>query len=203
MLGSFANMVQAKQTLTGNNVDVLIGDIKILDRVNKLAPNSNGKVPEIVVVATDEAGACKAYESEATDTPVWPVSFDRFLKMKEKVERKLADSKPPQYCFVKTDSTFTKIEYDKICYVQGMENYVRIYCENKTVLTLSTMKNIETSLAAYHFLRIHRSYIVNLDKVDSIFDYNFQVGKKVLPVGKSYRKSISELIKSTFTFQGR
>jgi DNA-binding LytR/AlgR family response regulator len=162
-----------------------------------------------VFITKDPADANIGFELDAVDCLLQPFSFQRFLKTTEKIERRISaaiqkitatHAQPElQYCFVKTDQNFVKVEFQKICYVEGVENYIRIYCENKTVMALNTMKNIETALSSHHFLRIHRSYIVNLDKVERILNHNFYVGEKVLPIGKSYRKPITDILKQSYT----
>lgn len=198
LFGSFSDTETAKQFMKNNAPDVVLANVNMLkaggfDHIESIQPP-----PEVVMITNNPCDAYLAFENDAADCLVWPVSFDRFLKTTDKIRRRL-DTKPePKYFFVKSDYNFVKIEFDKILYIEGLENYVRICCENKAVLTLSTMKSVEATLASHNFLRIHRSYIVNLDKVDDVLNYNFYIGKKGLPIGRSYRKSITDKLKTSF-----
>ncbi len=199
--GSFGNTENATQYMKYGAPDVVLADVGMLkaggfDHIESIQPP-----PEVVMITDNPCDAHLAVENDVADCLVWPASFERFLKTTDKLRRRIASKPVPRYFFVKSDYNFVKIEFDKIQYIEGLENYVRIYCDNKTVLTLSTMKSIEATLSAHNFMRIHRSYIINLDKVDDMLNYNFYMGKKALPVGRSYRKAISDKLKTSLLFQ--
>lgn len=204
--GSFDNVSDAKVFLENNTTDILFTDTRHKEFIDVHTDSFLPPPPNLVFTTYDAANAQTGFELDAIDCLVKPFTAERILKTMEKIKRRLQtkntrDIVPDAaYCFVKTDHNFTKIEFSKINYVEGLENYVKICCENKTVLALSTMKSIEAALASYHFLRIHRSYLVNLDKVDSVLNYNFYVGDKVLPVGRSYRKTITDTLKQEYPF---
>ena len=206
LTGSFHNIEHAKEYLLNNNTDVLFTDVKTQWFVGVHQDNFKAPPPMLVFTTDEPANAHIGFELDAVDCLLKPLAFERFLKTIDKIERRMAAERQREalagsnadYCFVKTDHNFIKVEFQKILYIEGLENYVRICCENKTVLALNTMKNMEAALAQYNFLRIHRSYLVNLDKVDSVLNYNFYVGDKVLPIGKSYRKIVTDTLKHSY-----
>jgi DNA-binding LytR/AlgR family response regulator len=103
------------------------------------------------------------------------------------------------FLFVKCNQAWVKVQYAEILFIEGLENYVRIHCNEKVIITLTTMKNIEEMLPAPSFLRIHRSYIVNLQHVDSIQNNVVSIKNKNLLVGKSYKKNVAEILRSNST----
>lgn len=99
------------------------------------------------------------------------------------------------FIFARADGGLVKINHSDILYLEGLENYVRIYTKDRMIVGLSTLKSVEDSLPSRFFLRIHRSYIVNLSKVEMVQKHSFRVGNKSLAIGKSYRKIVSEVLK--------
>lgn len=197
--------------LRTHRIDVLFMDIQMpeitgVDLIRSL------KTPPFVVFTTAYPNyAIEGFELDAVDYLLKPISIDRFLravdkicsryenlnKTQEAMKQHVADKK---YFFIKSNQEMLKIEFDKILYIQGMENYVRIYCEdNKNIVSFSTMKNMEEILSPHNFLRIHRSYIVNLGKVDIVRNYVFNIRDKQIVTGKSYKKVISEMMKNHYS----
>jgi len=131
-----------------------------------------------------------------------PVSLDRFKKSVERAEEYFTiknKSEQPQaemnegYMFVKADSKMIKINYEDIWYVEAFADYVKIYTsEDKRIVTLQTMKNMEQSLPADKFARVHRSYIVAINKVMAIGAHEVKVGNKSIPLGKNYKDAFAQ-----------
>ena len=97
------------------------------------------------------------------------------------------------FMFVKADSKMIKINYDEIWYVEAFADYVKIYTsEDKRIVTLQTMKNMEQSLPANKFARVHRSYIVATNKVLAIGAHEVKVGNKNIPLGKNYKDAFAQ-----------
>ena len=117
-----------------------------------------------------------------------PVAIDRFLRAVNKVESIFA---APSFIFVRSGGAMLRVELADILYIEGLENYVRIHFTGRSLIVLSTMKEMEESLPPALFLRIHRSTIVNLAKVEQVRNHLFRVGAQVLAVGKSYRKLVA------------
>jgi DNA-binding LytR/AlgR family response regulator len=198
------------EALRNHKVDVLFMDIQMpeitgIDLIRSL------KKPPFVVFTTAYPGfAIDGFELDAVDYLLKPISIDRFLRSVDKIcsryetQDKGADpakqnSTEKKYFFIKSNQEMLKVEFDKINYIQGMENYVRIFCEDKNVISFSTMKNMEEILSPYNFLRVHRSFIVNLDKVDMVRNYVFNIKDKQIITGKSYKKVVSEVMKSYYS----
>jgi two-component system, LytTR family, response regulator len=128
-----------------------------------------------------------------------PISTDRFLRAINKLfamQSVTKDQEPSMdFLFARAGGGLVKVNHADILYLEGLENYVRIYTKDRMILCLSTLKSIEDSLPSRFFLRIHRCHIVNLSKVEMVQKHSFRVGNKSLAVGKSYRKTVSDVLK--------
>jgi hypothetical protein len=154
------------------------------------------KAPEIPKI--------EGFELNATDYLLKPISFDRFKKAIDRAEEyyefKSKTIQPQSelnegHMFVKADSKMIKINYEDIWYVEAFADYVKIYTsEEKRIVTLQTMKNMEQSLPSHLFARVHRSYIVAIQRVESIGAHEVKVGNKYIPLGKNYKEAFSQMM---------
>jgi DNA-binding LytR/AlgR family response regulator len=211
LVAKCADAMETFSALRKEQVDILFIDIQMpeitgLDFIRSL------KTPPAVIFTTAYPNyAIDGFELDAVDYLLKPIPIDRFLKSINKIFNRLNEpSRHPdtntvshssgrKFFFVKSSQDLIKIDIEKILYVEGLENYVRIHCEEKSIVSFSTMKNMEDILGVHRFLRIHRSYIVNMDKVEVIQNCIFKIRGKELIVGKSYRKNVSELVKSYYS----
>lgn len=163
--------------------------------------------PSIIFTSADANHAYDAFESDAVDYLLKPFSLERFMRAVEKVQvlkchklgRDMDDfqfNNIKKFFFIKSSQDMVKVSYDDILFIEGMENYVKIHCNDRTVISFTTMKNMEELLAPHRFLRIHRSCIINLEKVDAIQNHTFKIKNKELITGKSYKKAVAELLKT-------
>lgn len=203
------NAIETLTALRNNHVDVLFTDIQMPEINGMDLIRSLKKAPLLVLTTAYSSFALESYELDVVDYLLKPISLERFLKTIEKVYTILSKDKDLQpspqflptlnYFFIKSDAGMVRIEYQKILYIEGLENYLKIVCDDKAIVSLNTMKSIEQLLPTNMFLRIHRSIIINLDKVDSIKGSTFKIKNISLHSGKSYRKSIQLALKtSTF-----
>lgn len=205
------NALETFTVLNNNDIDVLFIDIKMpeisgIDFIKSLKVR-----PYVIFTTAYSSFAVEGFELDAIDYLLKPISYERFLKAIEKVFARKKNEKSninlfgqnennhnPGFFFIKSDSGLARIDFDKIHYIEGMENYIRIICDNKTIVSLTTMKSIENLLPDNNFLRIHRSYIVNMNMVDRVWDFNFYINNKAIQVGKSYKKSVQEILKNKY-----
>jgi DNA-binding LytR/AlgR family response regulator len=131
-----------------------------------------------------------------TDYVVKPVSYSRFykavLKVKETYEKKLNGNTEnnDDILFVKKGSVMMRIKKSDILWVEALGDYVTLNTEKEKHIVHSTMKAIEYMLPSKHYMRVHRSYIVRIDKIDSIEEYSIAYKNKLIPIGKSYRNIV-------------
>lgn len=204
-VASCRSAIEANAILEKEKVDLMFLDIQMpqLSGIDFLKSLSN---PPMVVFTTAFPNfAVEGFELNAVDYLLKPISMDRFLKAVNKAQAKMPSSQmestaldSDEFFFVKADKKLMKIAYDDILYIEGLKDYVIIRMETGRVITLQTMKNLEKNLPQGQFKRVHRSYIVNLQKIISIegssVEIKGQKDGKLLPIGKNYREELLNLV---------
>ena len=206
LITNCSNAMEANQALRDNEVDLMFLDIQMpqLTGIEFLRSLSN---PPMAIFTTAYAEyAVEGFDLEAVDYLLKPISFERFLKATNKAISKhqsggtqVADS-GDDFFFVKSDKKMMKVHYRDILYIEGLKDYVIIRTETGRVITLQTMKSLVEKLPSDIFQRIHRSYILNLDKINAIEGNMVEVTEKgqpkMIPIGKNYRDGLSSIIES-------
>jgi len=206
LVGSMTNPLEALSLLQSQSVDLLFLDIHMpqlsgLDLLRVL------KVQTRVILTTAYSEfAVESFELDALDYLLKPIAFERFLKAAQKAlnnslevsPRWQPEEKTDDYIFVKTESKgkMTKINFADILYVEGQKNYVSINTKEESIVTLLNIKDLEERLPARQFMRVHKSYIVSLDKIGAI-DGNqilFKNMKAYVPLGETYRSAFFEAL---------
>lgn len=196
LVGKANSATDALALLKANKIDVLFLDIQ-MPEMTGLELLKTLKNPPIVIFTTAYPNyALESYEIDAADYLLKPISFDRFVKAVNKAEERLktATTEPadtPDYIFVKADGKLVRINIEDICYVEGLKDYVIIHTMNSKVVTHNTMKNIEALLLNdENFIRIHRSYIINLRFVKEIEGNSFRVKDQMLTIGTTFKEDV-------------
>jgi DNA-binding LytR/AlgR family response regulator len=159
----------------------------------------NGKCNVILTTAYSQY-ALDGYELDVADYLLKPIAFDRFYKSVLKVQNtmqqtnpqapvKVVDNTVNPFIFVKTEHRIQKIYLDDILYIEGLKDYISIFTRAERVITLQHMKKMEENLPTGRFMRVHKSYIVSVDKIESIERSRIQIGDKVIPIGDTYREN--------------
>jgi len=158
---------------------------------------------QVIIVSAYNEYAVHGYEHNVTDYLLKPVSFERFCKGVQKAltisqTNAAKDSIPQNYIFVKADNKMVKITLNDILYIEGLKNYISIYTtSNKRIVTLQNMKTLEDVLPTHSFIRVQKSYIVPLDKIDSVERQRIFIGDKVIPIGETYAPGFFSLIENS------
>lgn len=191
LLKSCENALQARDFLQSNSVDVIFLDIEMPEITGIEFLKMMENYPEVVIVSSKEQYAIQAFEYEVTDYLLKPVMLDRFMKAVNRIESRLQTD---DESFVKSDAVFVKsnnqlisIKFDAILYVEAYGDYVNIFTEKDRFVVHSTMKGIDNKLPKDQFLRVHRSFIIRLDKINAIDETLVVIGKKLVPIGESFR----------------
>lgn len=200
-----SNAIEAMEWLKNNPTHIVFSDINMpgisgIDFAKAI--RDSGSV--VVFTTAHQEYAAEAFEIEALDFLLKPISPDRFDKSVRRIEeyfdlRKSQTKDNMEMAegsiFVKSDGKLLKVAYSDICYVEAFADYVKIWTsEDKRIVTLQTMKNMENGLPTEKFIRVHRSFIVAIDKITSVQSTAVKVGNKEIPVGKNYRDSLMDLI---------
>jgi DNA-binding LytR/AlgR family response regulator len=203
------NAFEANEALKSHDVDLMFLDIQMpqltgIDFLKTLAD------PPLVIFTTAYSNyAIEGFELNATDYLLKPISLERFMKAVNKavdqIELKRKESAShveisdaDDFIFVKADKKFVKVNFNEVLYIEGLKDYVIIRTEKGRVITLQTMKSLEDKLPSKIFRRIHRSYIVNIGKVEAILGNMVEVIEKGqpkhLPIGKNYRDELLGMV---------
>lgn len=165
----------------------------------------NGKCDVILTTAYPQY-ALDGYELDVVDYLLKPIAFDRFYKAVQKVHHEKSQSAPIaepvpatstyDFIFVKTEHKIQKIYLDDILYIEGLKDYISIFTSSERIITLQNMKKMEDVLPAGRFVRVHKSYILALDKIESIERSRIFIGDKIIPIGDTYRDNFFKLIEN-------
>jgi two-component system, LytTR family, response regulator len=186
--------IAAASVLQKSTVDILFLDVEMPEMTGIELVKSLPHKPFVVLISSKEGYAASAFDLDVTDYIVKPLDYARFMRAYNKVlDAMKADEevKPMQNkLFVKADSVLLGLDIAKIAMVEAMADYVRIYVGDKRHTVYSSMKGIEAKLGAQSFIRVHRSYIVNLAMIDAVEDNTITVAGHLVPVGVTYQKAL-------------
>jgi two-component system, LytTR family, response regulator len=206
LINKCSNALEALEFIKKEQPNIIFCDIN-MPEISGLEFAAAIKDKNILLVFTTAYSdyAVDAFALDALDYLLKPISLDRFKKAVERAEEyfefKNQVSQPHSelaegHMFVKADSRMVKINYEDIWYVEAFADYVKIYTsEDKRIVTLQTMKNMEQTLPSHLFARVHRSYIVAINKVLAVGIHDVKIGNKNIPLGKNYKDSFAEKIK--------
>jgi two-component system LytT family response regulator len=139
----------------------------------------------------------KGYELQVTDYLLKPFTFNRFLQAANKVQENLSQRIPDRqldFFFVKTENRLEKIMINDILYIEGMRDYLRIHTVNKKIMTLQSFNELEQLIPSHLVCRVHKSYMVAVNKIDSIERSRIKIGNVVIPVSITYKDLLFQLI---------
>lgn len=188
LMHSFNNALEALSYMHTNVVNLVFLDIQ-MEVLNGLQfMESLQYKPKIIIVSAYSEYAVDGFNHCVTDYLLKPYSFERFLKAVDKVQSDLNYKSSKQYVFVKTEYRMERINFIDILYIEGMGAYLQIVTAASKVMTLLNFQQIEALLPTDNFIRTHKSFIVSIDKIDSIERNIIKIRDKRIPVGKNFRK---------------
>lgn len=203
LIKACSGALEAMEVLRNNSVDLLFLDVQMPELTGIAFLKSLQKKPLVILTTAYSEYALEGYELDITDYLLKPITFERFLKAVDKVNQRLsgnhtAAEKPaeavPDFIFVKDGTKLVKIRWNDILYVEGLKDYVTIHTRTQKVISLQRLKVLEDQLPANKFIRVHNSFIIALDAIDSIHKDKIQIGQAQIPIGDTYKKSFREFI---------
>ena len=193
---------EALELLESKDVDLLFVDINMPDLNGLDFVKSLNKRPQIIFTTAYSEYAIEGFQVDAIDYLLKPIAYTSFLKavnkarmwFEMKLQKPLVDNELNKELFVKSEYKIVRIVLSDILYIESANEYIRIHLDNNEVITtLMRLKNIEEQLSNTHFMRVHRSFIVALDKIKEIERNRIIMGHKiVIPVGDQYRDAFQE-----------
>ncbi len=208
LVGAFDNPLDAIEFLADESVDLIFVDIQMPDLTGIEFARTLENVPKIIFTTAYEKYALEGFKLNAIDYLLKPFSYEEFLKAAQKARKQCeleASALPSieansQFLFLKSEYKIRRINFNDILYIEGLKDYIKVYTtgEDKPVLSLNSMKSLEQKLPETKFMRVHRSFIVNLDKIDTIERSRIIFGKTYIPVSDLYKDKFQEYLDKNF-----
>ncbi len=196
---TFDNALTGLAYLNNNKVDVLFLDIN-MDELSGIELLESSKITSQVIITTAyQEYALKGYELQITDYLLKPFTFNRFLQAVNKAQDNLGNRSLealPEFIFVKTENRLEKIMLNEIVYIEGMRDYLKIHTVNKKIMTLQNFSELEKLIPSSVVCRVHKSYMVALNKIDSIERSRIKIANQIIPISDTYKETFFKLINS-------
>lgn len=202
LLKTFNDGISVLEYLASNRVDLIFLDIEMGGITGTQLLKTLQVKPRVIMTTAYRKYAVDAFDLDVTDYLLKPFSFERFLKAVEKASNLVIDTQKEtvqpgvhkDYFFVKSGYKMLKVNFKDILYIEGLSEYIIIKTTASNIITLQSFKNIEKILPENDFIRIHKSYLVAINKIESIEGQNLVIAKKELPIGNKYKKRFFEVI---------
>ena len=212
-VGSCSSAAEAMEVLSNGNVDVMFVDISMPDISGMQLVRSLSNPPMVVFTTAYSEYAVEGFKVDAVDYLLKPIGFDDFLRAAGRVKdmytlrniqqggETVSEARCGDSLFVKSDYRIIRVPIDTIMYVESMSEYVRIFVEGqaKPVISLLSMKKVEEALPAEMFMRVHRSYLVNLNKIKEVSKMRIVYDNNVyIPIGDMYKDAFFAYVEDHF-----
>ncbi len=197
LAGTFDNALDGLAHLKSHQVDLLFLDIKMDELTGLELLESSNIQSQVIFTTAYQEYALKGYELNITDYLLKPYTFTRFLAAVNKAYENLSKSSIPstkEYIFVKTGNCLEKVILDDILYIEGMRDYRRIHTIYKRIMTLQNFKELEQVIPAKMISRVHKSYMVALNKIESIERNRIKIADRLIPISATYKEDLLKRI---------
>lgn len=208
LAGKFDNPVDAADFLTNSSVDLIFVDIQMPDLSGIEFTRLLEKGPKVIFTTAFGKYALEGYKLDIVDYLLKPFSYEEFLAAVHKAQRLIRLEQKDlnkveannEFLFLKSDYKIKRINFNDILYIEGLKDYVKVYTQNtpKPVLSLTSLKLLESKLPGDKFMRVHRSFIVNLEKIDTIERGRIVFGKVYIPVSDQYKEKFQKFLDKNF-----
>ena len=209
LAGTCSNAVEAVSFLKEHPVDLLLLDIQMPQLLGTNFIRALKNPPKVIFTTAYRKYAVEGFELDAVDYLLKPISFERFLKAVSKVlqlnissaqamptsaTKEKQNGESNSFLYFRAERKMVKVFFRDILYVEGLKDYIRIVTDNKTIVTKYVLSTLEEMLPANEFLRIHKSYIVAIYKIDSYNADTIHIAKHELPIGRLYKFDVSRVL---------
>jgi DNA-binding LytR/AlgR family response regulator len=203
--GTFDNALKATDILMTGKIELLLLDIQMPKITGLEFLKTLANPPLTILTTAYPEYALQAFELNVLDYLLKPFSFERFLKAVMKAKSFLETVQQPSalttienaadaYFFLKTENKLVKIAYEEVLFVEALQNYVAVHTKGKKYLSYLTIKSVEEQLPAHRFIKIHKSYLVAADKVESIEGNEIKIGPHQIPISRNNKEEVLEKI---------
>ena len=212
LAGTCSNAVEAVSFLKEHPVDLLLLDIQMPQLLGTNFIRTLKNPPKVIFTTAYRKYAVEGFELDAVDYLLKPISFERFLKAVNKVlqlnigsaqamptsaTKEKQNGESNSFLYFRAERKMVKVFFRDILYVEGLKDYIRIVTDNKTIITKYVLSTLEEMLPANEFLRIHKSYIVAIYKIDSYNADTIHIAKHELPIGRLYKFDVNRVLNAS------
>ncbi|NWJ50137.1 MAG: response regulator transcription factor [Bacteroidetes bacterium] len=208
LANTFDNPLSTLEYLEKESVDLIFADIQMPDLSGTEFVRIMDQGPKVIFTTAYERYAIEGFKLNAVDYLLKPFSYEEFLIASQKAMKliELEQKALPQieanneFLFLKSEYKIRRINFNDILYIEGLKDYIKVFVKNedKPILSISTLKMVESKLPAKYFMRVHRSFIVNLNKIDTIERSRIVFGKEYIPISEQYKDSFQEFLDRNF-----
>lgn len=206
LTGSGSNPIDLTRLLDEQDVDLIFLDIQmpVINGIEFLKMTQN--LPMVIITTAYPSYALDGFQLDVLDYLVKPITFNRFFKAVNKAKdynnlllksasADLTKLTPAvNYFFIKCDYKYERIYFDEILYIEAMQNYVTIYTTSRKYITLLYLRNVEDNLDKQSFIRVHKSYLVSISKIEAIENNEIIIGAFRIPISRNYRDQVIERV---------
>lgn len=205
VVATCSNALKALEVLRSKPIDLIFLDIKMpqITGIDFLKTLKNP--PAVIITTAYREFALDGYDLDIVDYLLKPITFDRFFKAVDRYLRTTQAHEPKsntlhnnidQFIYIKTGSKFLKLYNDDILYIESLKDYVIIHCKNQKINVKYKISDMEIELKALNFLRVHRSYIVNQQKITAFTANDIEIGSQEIPIGTNYKEYVFKILKN-------
>jgi len=206
---TFTSALPVYKYLQENKIDLIFLDIEMptVSGLNFLKTLS--RQPKVILTTAHRKYALESYNFMITDYLLKPISFERFLKSLSKIDESQNPPKtntvitstrnsedPDNYTFFKIDRNNVRVDYNDILYIESLKNHVKLVLKDASYITHVNLQTIENRLNKNHLIRVHKSYIVNINNIDSFTNTSLQLKQNLIPLGRTYKIKVLEVLNS-------
>lgn len=199
LAGIFQKPMEAFAALQKQKIDLLFLDIQMPGLTGLELIRALRNPPKVILTTAFREFAVEGFELDVVDYLVKPVSKERFLKSVSKFTRISEPASLPHieeepFIFLKVEKEIRKLRFSEVLYVEALKNYARIKTTTRDLIVYYTLSYLEDKLPAGKFLRVHKSFIVNIDKIDHYTSSEFVIDKHKIPIGKTYTETAERIV---------
>ena len=200
------NAMEAFLIISNEKIDLIFLDINMPEISGLSFAKSINKSIKVIFTTAHREYAVEGFNLQAVDYLLKPISFERF---QQAINKFLGENSAPQltekstltpeksdFIFIRSDRKMIKIDFEDIYFVESLKDYIKIHTSQKTIVARETITNIEIRLPNKQFLRIHRSFLISISKIESFTNEYVEMHKNALPISRSYRKKVLEKLEN-------
>ncbi len=204
LLKCFNNAIEPMTFLQTSDVDLIFLDIEMEGFTGLQLIKSLQRKPKIVLTTAYDQYAIDAFDLNVSDYLLKPISFERFMQSMDKIfdlftNKSQVETRGPQYkrdyFFVKTEFRMQRVDFNDILYVEGMKEYLMIHTTSDKIMTLQSFKTLVEVLPSDNFIRVHKSYLVAINKIESVERNRITIANTIIPVSDTYKDAFFVVLK--------